>query len=693
MTSGNNPINPNFSSHSSSSRSSSSSSSQSSAIPSSLSSIPDQTKPETLVHMPLQPLKMSSSERFASYRPFFYSVSGLLTSLGVGSAFFPKSESSSTIKYAGVALLFLGCGFACSAYFTRTSEENWKIQARALINQLMTQDNPQVVKQELKQFIMRSVGCNGSHEATMSQVIRLLGKICQEEQLKIERGGNPIPQGLQNLQIILKENNLFAAIELKKGKAVESPIRHVDEIIDDKFAINRENKEARKMTTVSNLNIDDLRKERMWRLKHKEEVYDRVIQDPLQQTAIKFFPFTRAWYIGGVQGNLISFECTLAEVGEKHGIIVISDSKHPHFLNYSNTLELVQERQRTFPQDFLDFNSQEICFPAVIDSNPEFTTSTLKDAMYDARRERFLPYRALDRDDPIWAIVRGQPFMTQSYRTSLDLAKALDAQASINLTYSEGGNMLLGINDNKAYAIIGLDSFSASKALMENNLKRKVDDLEVQIAFGIDYGIEKENLFFIEQPGDFHLDMNMAILGPKTIVVNDSEMAYNFLKDHLGPENLNSLLSSLSINQDNCPIDQILDTTKERSLRKKVFEDEAARQLQEKGFEVIRYPGRFEVYFPNILDPEPLMNFFNMVTAKSPEGKNLIISMGCPDKNCGHDFELLFKDMLRIGGLDPDQIDINFLNFNDSRRSLKDNGGISCRVKTVASIPPETVID
>jgi len=117
----------------------------------------------------------------------------------------------------------------------------------------------------------------------------------------------------------------------------------------------------------------------------------------------------------------------------------------------------------------------------------------------------------------------------------------------------------------------------------------------------------------------------------------------------------------------------------------KEFEDEAAKQLQEKGFEVIRYPGRFEVYFPEKLDPAPLMNFFNMVTAHSPNGTNLIISMGCPDQSVGHDFKKLFFDMLQRGGLDLGALEIYFLNYEESQSSLMFNGGISCRVKTIAS--------
>ena len=51
------------------------------------------------------------------------------------------------------------------------------------------------------------------------------------------------------------------------------------------------------------------------------------------------------------------------------------------------------------------------------------------------------------------------------------------------------------------------------------------------MAFAIDYGIKLENLFFIEQVGgDFHLDMNMAILGPKTVVIHDTARELQILE-------------------------------------------------------------------------------------------------------------------------------------------------------------------
>ncbi|MCB1073548.1 MAG: hypothetical protein KDK96_10690 [Chlamydiia bacterium] len=241
--------------------------------------------------------------------------------------------------------------------------------------------------------------------------------------------------------------------------------------------------------------------------------------------------------------------------------------------------------------------------------------------------------------------------------------------------------MLLGIADHEAYAIIGLDSFSASKALMENDMKRKVSDREVQIAFGIDYGIKTENLFFIEQPGDFHLDMNMVILGEKTVVVNDSIEAYEIL-NKVGPKKLNLLIDSFQGH----PPEDILNATKDRSLRKKVFEDEASRHLQEKGFNVVRFPGRFELYLPGLAEPVSLMNFFNMVSATTPHGEKLIIAMGCPDIGTGINFQGLFYQMLEQGGLNPNFIEITFLDYHESKQSLLTNGGISCRVKTLASI-------
>ena len=108
---------------------------------------------------------------------------------------------------------------------------------------------------------------------------------------------------------------------------------------------------------------------------------------------------------------------------------------------------------------------------------------------------------------------------------ALALAGSLNAPPIMNLTYNEGGNTLIGQRGGQPYIIVGMDSYEISKKFMEKDLNRKMTEEEVKMAFAIDYGVFKENVYIVEQPGDFHLDMCMAIVGENTILINDSAAA------------------------------------------------------------------------------------------------------------------------------------------------------------------------
>ncbi|MBI3236977.1 MAG: hypothetical protein HYZ48_04685 [Chlamydiales bacterium] len=100
----------------------------------------------------------------------------------------------------------------------------------------------------------------------------------------------------------------------------------------------------------------------------------------------------------------------------------------------------------------------------------------------------------------------GLPWTDDLGKKSVKLALSLGATPVMNLTYSEGGNTLIGSRkDGSRFVIIGKDSYEFSKFLMEKDLGREMTDDEVRMAFAIDYGVKKEDLFFVEQPGDFHL--------------------------------------------------------------------------------------------------------------------------------------------------------------------------------------------
>ena len=237
----------------------------------------------------------------------------------------------------------------------------------------------------------------------------------------------------------------------------------------------------------------------------------------------------------------------------------------------------------------------------------------------------------------------------------------------MNLTYNEGGNTLIGKRKGEPFALIGKDSYAVSKFLMEADLGHEMTYEEILIAFALDYGVKKENIHFIEQPGDMHLDMSMTIVGENTILLNDAQEAQRMFRDEQqmwlsatsGYESAEILASYVS--------SEILE-----SKARKIMEDITEKELQGLGFNVVRVPGRF-----NYSITAPAMNFFNMVTAQTPSGENIAVLLGCVAN-----YASIFEQTLRK--FSERKIDkVYFLNLEASQQCLGLDGGISCRTKSI----------
>ncbi|MBI3236976.1 MAG: hypothetical protein HYZ48_04680 [Chlamydiales bacterium] len=113
-----------------------------------------------------------------------------------------------------------------------------------------------------------------------------------------------------------------------------------------------------------------------------------------------------------------------------------------------------------------------------------------------------------------------------------------------------------------------------------------------------------------------------------------------------------------------------------RAEGKKIFEDKTADDLVAQGFQVVRFHGSFEYQPPNDR-PVPCMNFFNMVTATTPQGKKIVVSMGVIDES----YKEKYREMLDYGDEKIDQV--YFLDKEATQSSLAGHGGISCRTKTI----------
>ena len=486
------------------------------------------------------------------------------------------------------------------------------------------------------------------------------------------------------LQLLLADAELFSSLELKTGTLIDEdiPIRLIRQCV----------LEQQGYTISCNQDIDhtleELRRQRLFRLHNLTEVYNRVIVHPDRPQAVnvKYFPLTEAWYVGTIrrEPDNAPFEIEMQEFGANHGIIVVTDSANATLGKRAEKMVIFDDPQMApYPRDYVEFSLDEVRVPLVRDSFYDRPGSkSIVGYLQRKRRER----------DPIWSLsehngntisppaesfaIIGEPWRGNLSEKAIRLALALGVRPIMNLTYSEGGNTLIGTRDDGSpYVIIGRDSYEASRFCMEADLGRNITDDEIKMAFAIDYGVEKEHLYFVEQPGDFHLDMNLAIIGHNTIVVNDAVAAEEaFREDNLRwGEKVRAALVNQS-KDDGLDEDMVaIESGMQFAEVKKIFEDKTAQDLITHGFNVERIAGRFDYQTP--VGRKAAMNFFNMVTGRSLTGEKIVVAMGVTSVK----YQQQFKEMMQKEN--PDLDTFYFLNLEHSQKSLKFHGGISCRAK------------
>jgi hypothetical protein len=454
--------------------------------------------------------------------------------------------------------------------------------------------------------------------------------------------------------------------------------------------------------------IERLRMQRLFRLENLQETYQQSLENPKNEITSKFFDPTYAWYVGAHSYEEQPIELEMQVVGKKYGIQTISDWREdlgPNPVeaaqNFRTDLTLNCQlfsqgsedisggNLGEFNQDFVDFSKNgEVRIPRFRQAGEK---ASLGDAIQEFRIKRQEAWRKIYEQNPNALIPwLGKPFEDAFSLKAIALASSLNAVPVMNLTYNEGGNTLMGKNATGPYVIIGRDSVDVSKALMEKDLGHKMTEAEVRMAFAIDYGIKSENVFFVEQPGDFHLDMSMAIVGKNTVLLNDAveaqlmfeEQRQKMLDNNIKQAKNDALgMYKGDINLQNTYVQEIAETLMkytqeevEQAYVRKSFEDITARDLEMQGFTVVRVPGRFH-YSARL----PAMNLFNFVAVQTPKGQNLVVMMGCIDD----EYEKLFKTILTEHS--DQEIDaFHFLNLQASRDCLARGGGISCRTKTIS---------
>lgn len=461
---------------------------------------------------------------------------------------------------------------------------------------------------------------------------------------------------------LLNTPNLFSSYEWKTG-IINFPKKSIYNCVNQNLK-----KTIKSNNTVIDIMLDELKNQRLFALNNLEFIYEKTQEKPLEQVNSKFFPKTNAWYIGSTMDSEdAAFEFDLQEIGQKYGISLITDSVYLSS-EKENLIIFSDSRQAPFTQDFVDFSQDEVRIPVFVDKETaikireEAKSKRLKrDTLWNLSK---IGTQLISRPSERLALV-GALFEDELQKKAIGLALAMGATPIMNLTYSEGGNTLIGTKDDGSmYIIVGKDSYVISKIILERDLGREMDDAEIKKAFAIDYGVSSDSIYFIEQPGDFHLDMNMAIIGSNTIAVNDSSKIDEVFSEEI--QEWNKQIDEKALNFFKL----------RRQIRlglKKKFEDKSAQDLSRYGFKVVRLAGRLEF---EGFSPIPKINFFNMLTATAPNGTKIVIGMGVMDneKHKGR-----FKDMFEKNN----GIQFYFLDQKKTDQSLIKNGGISCRTKTL----------
>ncbi len=233
---------------------------------------------------------------------------------------------------------------------------------------------------------------------------------------------------------------------------------------------------------------------------------------------------------------------------------------------------------------------------------------------------------------------------------------------SMATSYVEGGNLLNGHRqDGTAYALVGRDSLAVTSKLLAG----QPEEAAIQ-QVAADYGLKPEHIIPLEQPGDFHLDMAMALAGPGQVLLNDSRQVLALQKEWINEHYQHSWL-----NRDEQPAE--LQEVEKKANKTAVFEDIVEKQLKAAGLEVFRVAGVFPKSVANIQ-----MNFLNIRQGRNDRGQTFAVSLGGEEKAEKAFAHTLLEEI--PAGYDR----IHFLDRAWTAETLHYNGGIKCRTKVKA---------
>lgn len=237
---------------------------------------------------------------------------------------------------------------------------------------------------------------------------------------------------------------------------------------------------------------------------------------------------------------------------------------------------------------------------------------------------------------------------------------AVGKQIRENYTYQEGGNTLVGIRkDGTPYALIGRDSAEYSRSILEKDLNRLLVDYQLMDYLAADLGIQKQNVILVEQPGVFHLDMIMVLMGAGQVAVNDPISAANLAETWIRD------LDNASDSDGKAELENKISEMHKNAKRQKFFIDKTVAEIASAGLEVLCIPMVFD---------GPLigkMNFANGEGGVDANGQKFFITNGGKQKAQ----QFISEKFAALFGAE-----VHFVDSASSEISLSLSGGVGCRV-------------
>ena len=315
---------------------------------------------------------------------------------------------------------------------------------------------------------------------------------------------------------------------------------------------------------------------------------------------------------------------------------------------------------------FEDYSEALLRGGRVVPAPFEVKGKTLSDVLSETRQARYEPLGLSSDFTNQGAVDRGGYQKDGQAQGYLYGENVYQAQG-----YVEGGNLISGLRaDGTPYVLIGQDSMELSRALLTEKFGRPASDDELKQSLAADYGVLPGQVFGVEQPAEFHLDMRMTPVAPGVVALQDSRLAAQmqaaWIREELG--------SQLTPAQNERIEDMILKA--ETTAR---YEELTRRDLEKAGIKVIPLAGVFR----NLEDQKSDgANFFNARHGTNANGEKYTVMMGGTARQEAYIAEQLLSHQAlpidRLYFLDPEQ----------NLETLPRQGGLKCRTKPHGQLAP-----